>query len=205
LTRPERLTLAQAGWSPPRLRSGRGGRGASAALAPGVAFLLLTAVGLSACAQLPPTPGAAPDAAAALVAATPNDYHLDLVTDVPPPSVARLMVGRSDPLATTVGVYRSTVDPPRTITATLATFGEPIGASALYNRWFADNAFMAAADRHALALADQAECFDVGWPAFHAAIAHRGTLFVLVEAETTVGVEQWRALVTPLIEMRPPS
>ena len=64
---------------------------------------------------------------------------------------AALETGRTDPLTVTAAVYRSTVAPPRAITVTLAGYDEAVGAAAMYNHWFAENAFMASAERNALA------------------------------------------------------
>jgi len=140
-----------------------------------------------------------------LVDATPDGFELDLVTHVAPPSLAPLMADRTVPLTLTVAVYRTTVEPPRTITATLVTYGDQVGAIAIYNRWFAENAFMAAAERNALDVGDQAECFEIQWPPFHAVIARGGSLFALVEADTTVALTQCRALMRALVDGWPRS
>jgi hypothetical protein len=99
-----------------------------------------------------------------------------------------------------VGTYRSAEEPARTITVTLAAYPDDVGPLATYNGWFAENAFMAAVERNTLELGDQAECFDVQWPPFHAVIARQGSHFALVEADTTVPLDQCRALMTSLLE-----
>jgi hypothetical protein len=173
--------------------SGRRSRVASAAVALGLAATVPWVAGCRA-------PGRSSDADALLEGATPPGFRLDLITSVPPPGLAPIMTDRTLPLTTTVGVYRAEDDPPRAITTTIATLADPVGARALYNNYFATNAFMASIDRHALDIGDQAECFDGQWPAFHAVIARKGRLFVLVEADIAVPREQCRDLVAALVD-----
>jgi hypothetical protein len=134
-----------------------------------------------------------------LLASTPDGFRLDRISHDVPPSMAPLMTGRTEPQTLTVGRYQSSGEPTRSITVTLATYPDDVGPLAAYNGWFAENAFMAAVERNALELGDQAECFDVQWPPFHAVIARQGPLFALVEADTSVPLDQCRGLMTSLL------
>lgn len=147
-----------------------------------------------------PRPVDPSEAPALLTAAVPDGFALERVGHDLPPSVSALAVGRSMPVTATVGLYRSVAPPPRTITATLAYFDSAVGPAALYNNWFAENAFMASAERNSYDVGDQAECFDVEWPPFHAVLARRAGLFVLVQSDASVPLAVCRQMTRTLVE-----
>jgi hypothetical protein len=81
-----------------------------------------------------------------------------------------------------VRVYGSTGEPGRVVTATLMAFTGKAGALAMYNGWFARFGFLPAVERRVLEIGDQAELFELGWPALHVALAREGELLAFAEA-----------------------
>lgn len=165
-----------------------------------LATLVLLTVGLTACGmagsadtETDGVPSASFDRAA------PEGFRVDWLGEVPYDDVAALMEGRTEPLSTTVAVYVSEAEPGLRITTTLATYPTYAGALAMYNRWFADYGFIPAAERRPVPLGDQAECFDVGWPSFHAVVLRQGPLFALVQADRAVPIDRCAALLEDLL------
>lgn len=145
-----------------------------------------------------PTP-VAWDAAAPFDDIAPDGYGLDSLGEVPPDEVAAIMAGRTVPLTTTTAVFASAAEPTQRITATLLTYGDAAGALAMYNTWFAEYGFIPVAERRQVPFGDQAECFDAGWPPFHAVVLREGPLFALVQADGEVPLERCAALLGELL------
>jgi hypothetical protein len=83
-------------------------------------------------------------------------------------------------------VYRWRVDPSQAVTATLVTLSDTAGALAAFNGWIAAFGFMPAIERTALAMGDQAETLELGWPSVHQLIARDRDRFLLVEADAAI-------------------
>lgn len=145
-----------------------------------------------------PTP-VAWDAAAPFEDIAPDGYGLDSLGEVPPDEVAAIMAGRTVPLTTTTAVFASAAEPTQRITATLLSYGDAAGALAMYNTWFAEYGFIPVAERRQVPFGDQAECFDAGWPPFHAVVLREGPLFALVQADSEVPLERCAALLGELL------
>ena len=75
------------------------------------------------------------------------------------PVLAELMIGRSEPVTVTVGVYASDAGASERITVTLASYHDPVGAAAIYNQWFATHGFIPAFELRTGSFADHGECF----------------------------------------------
>lgn len=86
------------------------------------------------------------------------------------------------PSAAAMTVYLDTADPRAAVTVTVVTYPDSKGALILYNGYFAERAFHAAADRRRLPLGDEALGVELPWPPLHAVYARRGPRFVLAEA-----------------------
>jgi len=129
----------------------------------------------------------------------PPDYALVSVSDTAPEKVAVIMEGRTIPAGTVVAVFASPVEPTQRITATLLTYKDYAGALAMYNKWFSEYGFIPVAERRQVPLGDQAECFDAGWPPFHAVVLRQGPLFALVQADREVPLDRCAALLEDLL------
>ncbi len=86
------------------------------------------------------------------------------------------------PIGVDMMVYRDRADARATVTVTVVTYPDEKGALILYNGYFAERAFLAAADRRRLRLGDEAEGLELAWPPLHTVYAREGRRFVLVEA-----------------------
>jgi hypothetical protein len=129
----------------------------------------------------------------------PDGFSLGSIGDSPTDEVAAIMDGRTVPLTTTTAVFVSEAKPSQYITATLLTYPDMAGALAMYNRWFSDYGFIPVAERRTVPLGDQAECFDAGWPPFHAVVLREGPLFALVQADREVALDRCAALLADLL------
>ena len=205
-------------WQAPAVRRGRW---TAFALAIGIGAGL--AAGLAACrlAEEVPPPSTRPGVSATgsvLTDVMPDGFALETVSNEPPADLSALMIGRTEPLSVTVATFSSqqagapatasvpaaeagapTLDGGGTITVTLAVFPDAVGATALYNRWFAEYGFIPAAERRTLPFGDQGECFDAGYPVFHKVIVRDDTLFALLEADRTVPMDRCAAMLETLV------
>lgn len=96
-------------------------------------------------------------------------------------------------LAVSRTVYTDAVESRGTLTVTVVTYAEPKGALMLFNGFIAQRAAMPSADRRDLAIGDQAEGAEMGWPPYHAVYARDGRRFILVEASDAFGPPSRRA------------
>lgn len=182
------------------------------------AFLAATLIALAACA--PRGEGGSAVAPVPGLPGAPTGYRVETLAPDRSPVLRRLEQDvRTRPVTAQLGVYLREADAsgsdsaaaggPATpalsarpaLTLTLASYAEPVGALAAYNRWFADFGFMAAAQRSTVELGPgiQAERFEVGWPPLHALVARSGSRFLLVEADEAVPAEARDALLDGLL------
>jgi hypothetical protein len=157
-----------------------------------VAALLLGATSLAGCAPAPAAPAtpsgapAAADPAAGLVA---GPVQAGAVS----PALAEVVATRIEaPVGRAMTVYRDPVTPAAAITVSAVTYADSKGALILYNGYFAERAFPAAAERRALSMGDEAELVEMAWPPLFTAYARQGPRFVLAEAAPALGPPERR-------------
>lgn len=112
------------------------------------------------------------------------------------PALAGVIASRAiGALAIRRSVFTDAAGGRAAVTATLVSYAEPKGARMLFNGFVAERTSMPSADRRDLAIGDQAEGAEMGWPPYHAVYAREGLRFVLVEASDAFGPSQRRSTV----------
>lgn len=117
-------------------------------------------------------------------------------SQVADPALAAVIASRAiGAVAIRRTVYTDETNSRAAVTATLVSYAEPKGARMLFNGFVAERTSMPSADRRDLAIGDQAEGAEMGWPPYHAVYAREGLRFVLVEASDAFGPSQRRSTV----------
>lgn len=117
-------------------------------------------------------------------------------SQVADPALATVIASRAiGAVAIRRTVYTDKTNSRAAVTATLVSYAEPKGARMLFNGFVAERTSMPSADRRDLAIGDQAEGAEMGWPPYHAVYAREGLRFVLVEASDAFGPSQRRSTV----------
>jgi hypothetical protein len=117
----------------------------------------------------------------------PPGWRAVAVGPGPGPVLDRLAATASvTPTESSVLAFTRENEPRAAITVTRATYTGAREAMTAYNAWFAEYGFIAAAERSALDVGDQAVRYEVGWPHLHAVVARSGARLVLVDAAPAV-------------------